>query len=241
MRKMLILAAVLAVACQPQERTFRPGPDGSINIGIVKEAGGPVTFRALIPNDSGEATTVSQYRTDCRCTSLRFVSREAGAGEDFVLEITYDPAYRKDAVREGFQLKFANNVLKDLAVVARVIPCNHPMEEDFRYRLDGGLWVTHSKIAFGEMSPGEGKSFVLGLGNGTGRSVSVALSPEGPHAGAVSLRNPGKLPRDGRGTVSVRFTMPGGIPQGDTLWIPVRPYLNGKALENTVTIYSIAK
>lgn len=244
-RPLLILSLITAILLFPccssgEPKTVRAAEDGTIRLGKIKEERGAVRLRVLVANGTGEKTTIKKFSTDCRCTTLKPSVSSAGNGEDFVIDLIFDPAYRVGKVREGFHLWLANGVIKDFALEANVVPCPHPMDEEFRYALSGGLWLSHIRIPFGKMEAGQDGELVIGIGNGSGRKTTVDLAPEGPYAGSVSLRRPLRLKNGGRDTLSVRFTMPSDIQPGDTLWIPVQPYMDGKATEEKLYVYSSA-
>ena len=153
-----MMAALLAAACAPKDgiRTIRTSTDREADLGKIKEIDGPLTFRLVVKNDYPDTLYPVQLYTPCGCTEARFERKPVAPGEDEVIEVTYNPAYRPGPMMEEIQVYYRNSPVKarSLVIKGEVIGYNHPIEEDRPYAYGEGLYMSHKVLNFGQLRPG---------------------------------------------------------------------------------------
>ena len=228
MRKLLMMAALLAAACAPKDgiRTIRTSTDREADLGKIKEIDGPLTFRLVVKNDYPDTLYPVQLYTPCGCTEARFERKPVAPGEDEVIEVTYNPAYRPGPMMEEIQVYYRNSPVKarSLVIKGEVIGYNHPIEEDRPYAYGEGLYMSHKVLNFGQLRPGETGDFFFRYGNGNTKKATVVFDIPDSWKPYVRMRQPGKMKADERDTVHVKFTMPDGL---ESLEFSLQPLVNG--------------
>lgn len=232
----LALLAILA-ACTPKDgvRTFPAREGKDVNIGKIKEIDGPVTVRLVIRNEYPDTLYPVQLHTPCGCTKAQFERKPVAPGEDEVLEVTYNPAYRPGPMREEIQVRYLDSPVqvRTFAIQGEVIGYNHPIEEDRPYAYGEGLYMSHQVLSYGRLRPGQTGDFFFRHGNGNPRKADIVFDIPDAWKPYVRMRQPGKMKADERDTIHVKFTMPEGL---DSVDFALQPRVNGKPTESVLTI-----
>lgn len=228
---LLAMAACLLMlaGCSPKGavRTIRATTDTEADLGRIKEIDGPVTVRLLVKNDYPDTLHPVDLYTPCRCTKVHFSQEPVAPGEDEVLEVTYNPAYRPGPMMEQISVYYLHSPVKvrSLVIKGEVIGYNHPIEEDRPYNFGEGLFMSHMVLGFGAMAPGETRDMFFRHGNGNKRKADVRFEVPQEWQPYLRLRQPGTMKADERDTLHVRFTLP---QDKDTVSFFVQPFVNGK-------------
>lgn len=237
MKKALYLVLLLTAACTPKDgvRTIRTTEGRDADLGKILEIDGPVTFRLVVKNDYADTLYPAQLYTPCGCTQVRFDRKPVVPGQDEVLEVTYNPAYRPGPMREEIQVQYQDSPVKvrSFVIKGEVIGFNHPIEEDRPYAYGEGLYMSHKVLSYGRLRPGETGDFFFRHGNGNDRKATVTFDiPDGwkPY---VRMRQPGKMKADQRDTIHVKFTMPEGL---DSVDFSLQPRVDGKPTQEVLRI-----
>ena len=245
MRKTLSAVAgclLLLASCAQKGgvRIIRATTDTEADLGRIKEIDGPVTVRLLVRNDYPDTLHPVDLYTPCRCTKVHFSRTPVAPGEDEVLEITYNPAYRPGPMMEQISVYYTHSPVKvrSLVLKGEVIGYNHPMEEDRPYDFGEGLFMSHKVLGFGAMAPGEVRDMFFRHGNGNTRKADIRFEIPEEWQPFLRLRQPGKMQADERDTIHVRFTMPEGI---DTVGFLLQPCVNGKPTAEKLRIRAVKK
>ena len=238
MRKLAMAAMlVMAVACGPKDgvRTYRTASNQETDLGKIIEKDGPVTFRLVARNDLADTLYPVQLYTPCGCTQVKFDRKGVAPGEDEVLEVTYDPAYRPGHMMEEIVVYYRNSPVRSRGFVIKgeVIGFLHPIEEDRPYAYGEGLYMSHKVLHFGSKMPGETGDIFFRHGNGGKKKADIRFDIPEAWQPYVRMRQPGRMKADERDTIHVKFTMPEGI---DTVNFTIQPYVNGKATEEVLCI-----
>lgn len=238
----LLLAALAACGPKSGIREIRTADNLEADLGTIREADGPVTFRLVIRNETGDTLIPLQTYTYCGCTKVEADRTPVPPGADQRITVTYDPAYRPGRFMEEILVNYNDGkTVRSFIFKGEVIGMDHPVEEDHPYDFGGGLHLSHEVLHYGRREAGETGDIFFRYANGTDRPMDLAFLPEGDHTGAVRLRSPLHLDAGERDTLHVRFTMPEGIAPDDTLWIPIRVEANGKILDKALRIKAIGK
>ena len=238
MRRILLAAALLAAAaCSPKDgvRAIRTAEGRDADLGKIKEVDGPVTVRLLAKNTYPDTLYPVQLHTPCGCTQANFDRKPVAPGEDEVLEVTYNPAYRPGPMREEIQVRYQNSPVqvRTFAIKGEVVGYNHPIEEDRPYAFGEGLYMSHKILNYGRLRPGETGDFFFRHGNGNTRKADIVFDIPAEWRPYLRMRQPGKMKADQRDTIHVKFTMPEGL---DSVYFALQPRVNGKTTEEVLTI-----
>ena len=238
MRKTLpVILLILAAACTPKDgiRILRTAEGEEADLGKIKEIDGPVTVRLLVKNTYPDTLYPVQLYTPCGCTEARFDRKPVAPGDDEVLEVTYNPAYRPGPMREEIQVRYRNSPVqvRNLAIKGEVVGFNHPIEEDRPYAYGEGLYMSHKVMSYGRMRPGQTGDFFFRHGNGNTRKATVTFDIPQAWQPYLRMRQPGKMKADERDTIHVKFTMPEGV---DSVEFALQPRVDGKPTEEVLTV-----
>ena len=235
-------AIVLAVACGPKDgvRSLRVTTSTEADLGKIKEIEGPVTVKLLCRNDYADTLYPVQLHTPCGCTQVAFDRKPVAPGEDEVLTVTYDPAYRPGPMMEEIVVYYRNSPVRSRSMVIKgqVIGYNHPIEEDRPYAYGEGLYMSHKVLNFGARDVGETADMFFRHGNGGKKKADIRFDIPESWQPYVRMRQPGRMKANERDTIHVKFTMPENI---DTVDVDIQPLVNGKPTEQTLRIKAIKK
>ena len=233
---------VLAVSCGPKDgvRTFRTNASEEVDLGKIIEKDGPVTFRLVARNELADTLYPVQLYTPCGCTQVQFDRKPVAPGEDEVLTVTYDPAYRPGPMMEEIVVYYRNSPVRSRGFVIKgeVIGFLHPIEEDRPYAYGEGLYMSHKVLNFGARGVGETADMFFRHGNGGKKKADIRFDIPESWQPYVRMRQPGRMKADERDTIHVKFTMPENI---DTVDVDIQPLVNGKPTEQTLRIKAIKK
>lgn len=246
MKKAIVILAALAavVSCGGGDgvRTIRTSENTEANFGKIKEIDGPVTVRLLSRNESADTLYPVRLYTPCACTEVKFDRTPVPPGEDEVIEVSYNPAYRPGKMMEEIQVYYAGNPpkMRSFIIVGEVIGYNHPIKEDRPYNLGSDFYVSHKILSFGVLRPGMTKSVILRYGNGGTRRADVRFDVPEEWQPYLQFRQPGRMKADQRDTVHVKFTMPESAGAGERIVFPLQPVVNGSPVEEAIRINAVA-
>lgn len=237
LKAILIVSAAFALASCKEKGPleFKADDTTVVNIGTVKEADGPVEFTILYYNATPDTLVAAQSRSSCRCTTPRVNNRPVPPGEYQSIPVKYNPSYQKGAVDEQVDIRYTDGTIRSFPFIANVVPMKHPVTDHARYAMGRDFYSSHKVLSFGLMEPGETKEMYFSIGNDTPRKMKVAFELDGKYAGNVAMRSRVVMPRDGRDTVHVRFTMP-DLPSGDTLQVKILPVIGSAPAEQALTL-----
>ena len=241
-RVYLLPVLLLLAACGPKDgvRVIRTTTSTEADLGKIMEIDGTVKVRLLVKNDLPDTLWPLRLYTPCGCTQVDFSREPVAPGQDEVLEVSYNPAYRPGPMMEEIVVYYQNSPVKSRSLVIKgeVIGYNHPIEEDRPYAFGEGLYMSHKVLHFGALSPGQTRDIFFRHGNGNTKKADIRFDIPSEWQPYVSMRQPGKMKADERDTIHVKFSMPEGI---DTVAFAIQPYVNGKATETALTIKAIRK
>ncbi len=240
--RMTIAAALLVISCGPRDgiRTIRTTASQEADLGKIYEIDGPVTFRLVVRNELADTLYPVQLYTPCGCTKARFDRKPVAPGEDEILEVTYDPAYRPGRMMEEIVVYYRDSPVRSRGFVIKgeVIGYLHPIEEDRPYAYGEGLYMSHKVLHFGGRQPGEKADMFFRYGNGGKKKADIRFNIPQEWSPYVRMRQPGRMKSNGRDTIHVSFTMPQNI---DSVDFAIQPTVNGKITEEVLRIKAYKK
>ena len=223
-------------------REIRTSENTEADLGVMKEKDGIVHAVLVVRNESPDTLSPAMAYTVCGCLAATVGREPVLPGEDFRIDVKYNPSYRKGIIMEEIIVPFIDNPrMLSLIVKGEVIPMKHPVEDDYPYDFGEGLHLSHEVLHYGKMSPGQNGDIFIRVASERKRRTTVSFLPEESLKGSLRMRGELPLEKEGRDTLHFRFTMPEGIPAGDTVWFSVYPALNGKMLDKPLKIKSISK
>lgn len=232
-----VLVTLAAVACGPKDgiKVIRASEDTEADFGKIMEIDGPVTVRLLCRNEFADTLFPMRIHTPCGCTIADTDKKPIAPGEDEVIEVTYNPAYRPGIMMEEIQVYYQNSPvrMRSFIIKGNVIGYNHPIEEDRPYNMGEGLYMSHRVLVFGSMRPGQTRDIFFRHGNGNTKKANIVFDIPQEYQPYVRMRQPGKMKADERDTIHVKFTMPEGA---DTVLFKIQPMVNGKPTESAITV-----
>ena len=238
MKKVLLFTVLLAaVACGPKgPKEYHVSETVEANLGKIKEIDGAVTFKLYAKNDCADTLFPRMIYTPCGCTVAKNDQKPVAPGEEEVIEVTYNPAYRAGKIMEEIQVYYQNSPVKmrSFIICGEVIACSHPIEESCRYNLGLDFYSSHKILSYGVFNPGETKDMFFRFGNGGKKTVKVSFEIPEEFAPYIRVRQPGKMKADQRDTVHVKLTLPEGV---DTMRFSIQPLINGKPTDEPVNVY----
>lgn len=238
MKKVILFAVLLAaVACGPKgPKEYHVSESVAADLGTIKEINGPIDFTLLVFNNYQDTLYPKMIYTPCGCTAAKSDNTPVAPGEEEVIKVTYNPAYRPGKMREDIVIYYQNSPVKTrhIAITGEVIGCNHPIEESCRYNLGQDFYSSHKILNYGLLNPGETKDMFFRYGNGGKKSAKVIFEIPEEYAPYIRVRQPGKMKADQRDTVHVKLTLPVGV---DSLRFSIQPLINGKPTDEPINIY----
>lgn len=220
---------------------MRVGRDGEANLGRILEKDGPVRVRLLLRNEFDSALNPLQLTTSCGCAKGSFSREPVAPGQDEVVEVLYNPAYRPGPMREKIQIRYVDSPvpIRDIYLSGEVIGFTHPIEEDRPYAYGRDLYMSHQVLHYGTLAPGESGDMFFRYGNGDGRkSHELHFDIPEPYRPCVRLRQPGRMTPDLRDTLHLTFTMPSGA---DTVRFFIQPTVDGRPTDGKLEVKCVAR
>ena len=233
----MALLVTAAMACGPKDgvKVIRASESTEADFGNIKEIDGKVTVRLLCRNEFADTLFPVSIHTPCGCTIADTDKKPIAPGEDEVIEVTYNPAYRPGPMMEEIQVYYQNSPVRfrSFIIKGNVIGFNHPIEEDRPYNMGEGLYMSHKVLIFGSMRPGQTRDMFFRHGNGNTKKANIVFDIPHEYQPYLRMRQPGKMKADERDTIHVKFTMPEGV---DTVLFKIQPMVNGKPTESAITV-----
>lgn len=240
-----LACAVAACAGRPSGTAVREiatTENTEADLGRMKEKDGPVQAVLTVRNEEPDTLYPVMAYTRCGCLTATVDRAPVPPGRDVRVHVEYNPSYRKGIIMEEVGVSFRDRrQMMSLIIKGEVVPMKHPVEEDYPYDFGGGLHLSHEVLHYGKMEAGQTGDIFIRVASERKRPVTVSFAPEAALRDHLAFRGDLRLPGEGRDTLHFRFTMPDGIPPGDTLWFSVIPAVGGKPLDKPLRIKSIAR
>lgn len=209
------------------------------DLGKIKEEKGTVQARLVVANPTSSVLTPVQAYTRCTCLKAKVDRNPVAPGENVLIELDYNPAYKEGIIMEEVQVIFADSdYLMSLVVKGDVLPCKHPVTDYAAYDFGSGLYISQEVVPFGKLQPGESGSVYVSLASDKKRPIEVTFDSPSKNIHMIQSK---RLEKEGRDTLQLGFTMPKDASPGDTLLLPVGVLVNGKHQEKPLIVKAIAR
>jgi len=238
MKSFIFIISILLFFINPLlSQTLSPNitfTERSFDFGTILEKNGKVSHVFIFHNNGSKPVIIDEIQSGCGCIGRVLSKTPVKPGGEGKVTIIFNPSYKSGFFSKEI-LVFSNkgqNYTR-IWVTGKVIPFEHPVEEDYPYNYGNGLHLRLQVMAFGYLKAGETKQMELNYANGTNQKMTLIFKVEG-NATGLKFTNPGIIGPKAKGVMKVTYTMP--RIGGKDVVFNVIPYLNNKKLTQNLKI-----
>jgi len=238
MKSFIFIISILLFFINPlRSQTLSPNitfTERSYDFGPILEKNGKVSHVFTFNNNGSRPVVIDEIESGCGCIGRVLSRTPVKPGGQGKVTIIFNPSYKSGFFSKEI-LVFSNkgqNYTR-IWVTGKVIPFEHPVEEDYPYNYGNGLHLRLQVMAFGYLKAGETKQMELNYANGTNQKMTLSFKVEG-NATGLKFTNPGIIGPKAKGVMKVTYTMP--RIGGKDVVFNVIPYLNNKKLTQNLKI-----
>ncbi len=182
----LFSVAALATMAQPQVKWIST----KVDIGIVREADGPVTVPFRFVNMGPGEAAVTDTRGACACTMAVAQKGTIAAGDTATVNVTFNPHNFMGFIEKKVHATIygkPNNAT--LVIQGYVIATDSTIMRKYPYHAQGALWLRSDTIDFGTMTAGSERTVYLDAYNASAQPLRLTFPslPAGVKASAGVL------------------------------------------------------
>lgn len=204
------------------------------DFGTINEANGKVSHSFIFHNKGKTPVLINEIYSGCGCIGKVLTKAPVKPGEKGEVTIIFNPDYKSGFFSKEVVVYHNNGQnYNRIWVKGVIIPCEHPIEDDYHYNFGDGLYLRLKVMAFGYLMTGETKKMDLHYANDTNKEMTLSFFAEG-NKGGLKFENPGKIGPGNRGFVTFYYTMP--YLNNDDIVICLYPIVNNKKLTTTLDI-----
>ncbi|MGC4103883.1 DUF1573 domain-containing protein [Ferruginibacter sp.] len=204
------------------------------DFGTIMEKNGKVSHVFTFRNAGKTPVVVTDVFSACGCIGNVITKEPVKPGGKGKVTITFNPEYKSGFFSK--ELVVYSNDRKEFSriwVQGKIIPAEHPIEEDYPYNYGNGLYMRLKVMAFGYLKPGETRQMELHYANNTNKPMTLNFLMKDKRTGLV-FKNPGTIAAKGKGVMTVAYTMP--KESKDDVLFTLYPYVNNKQLSETLQV-----
>ena len=222
----LLNAQSLSASIVFEERVF--------DFGTILEKDGSISHTFVFQNKGNSPVTIDEVNSGCGCIGTSLSKEPVKPGEKGKINITFNPEYKTGFFSKEIVV-FSNNYenFNRIWVEGKIIPSEHPIEDDYPYNFGEGLYLKLKVMAFGYLKPGMNKQMELQYANDTNEEMTLNFEMAS-NKGGLKFKNPGKIAPKARGTVNFSYNMP--YLTTDDVVLQLNPYVNNKKLQEVLEI-----
>ena len=132
------------------------------DFGEIKEEDGLVSHEFEFRNVSQKVLSINGVTSGCGCVQFEYPKEPLRPNATGKVKVTYNPAYRPGFFSKEVVVLSNNNAnYNRIWVKGTVIPCQHPVSENYPYEYGSGLWMNFEVMAFGTIGKGGTKTMKL--------------------------------------------------------------------------------
>lgn len=144
------------------------------DFGEIKEENGLVSHEFEFKNVSQKVISINGVTSGCGCVQFEFPKEPLRPNTTGKVKVTYNPAYRPGFFSKEVVVLSNNNAnYNRIWVKGTVIPCKHPVSENYPYEYGSGLWMNFEVMAFGTIGKGGTKTMKLKYVNDTDNDIQL--------------------------------------------------------------------
>jgi len=243
MKSIIFIIPILLFLINPlRSQTLSPNitfVERSYDFGSILEKTGKVSHVFIFHNNGSRPVVIDEIESGCGCIGRVLSKTPVKPGGEGKVTIIFNPSSKSGFFSKEI-IVFSNkgqNYTR-IWVTGKVIPFEHPVEEDYPYNYGNGLHLRLQVMAFGFLKAGETKQMELNYANGTNQKMTLNFKVE-VNAGGLKYINPGIIGPKAKGVMTFSYTMPRF--GGKDVVFNVIPYLNNKRLTENLKIKILRK
>lgn len=177
------------------------------DFGRIEEAEGVVRCRFEGKNLGKEPTVILSVGVSCGCTTPTFSRKPILPGEDFSLEVEFDPSGRPGPFEKELVLYDAKQQTVRLRIRGEVIPRKRRVEECYPIVAGGGVRLTQNYLPMGNLRQDESRVVEVGIVNTATEVRHLHFASEQPSR-FITLSYPRTLQPGEQGEILVECEIP---------------------------------
>jgi len=205
----LFFMCFTSMAQEPQHSEKLVFEERIFDFGEIEEKDGLVSHEFKFKNVGQEVIFVNEVTSGCGCVEFEFPKEPIRPNGTGLVKVTYNPAYRpgffsKEVAVLSNNSRFYNRIW----VKGTVIPCEHPVSENYPYNYGNGLWMNFEIMAFGSISKGGTKMMKLKYINDTDKDIQLMFVVVGGNTD-IKFTSPHLVKAREEGVMPVRYQYSG--------------------------------
>ncbi|WP_225684115.1 DUF1573 domain-containing protein [Bacteroides thetaiotaomicron] len=202
------------------------------DFGEIKEENGLVSHEFEFKNVSQKVISINGVTSGCGCVQFEFPKEPLRPNATGKVKVTYNPAYRPGFFSKEVVVLSNNNAnYNRIWVKGTVIPCKHPVSENYPYEYGSGLWMNFEVMAFGTIGKGGTKTMKLKYVNDTDNDIQLMFVVIGGNTD-LKFTSPRQVKAREEGVMPVEYQYSGSFPTDTRVY----PVINGRALMKPLKI-----
>lgn len=169
-----LLLSVSMYAQEPELSKNIQFKERVFDFGEIKEEDGVVFHEFVFENVGPGVVHINGMSTGCGCVQYEFPKEPIRPGASDKVKVGYNPAYRPGFFSKEVVVLSNNNAnYNRIWVKGVVLPCKHPVSENYPYEYGEGLWMNFEVMAFGTVGIGKAKTMKLEFANDTDKNMQL--------------------------------------------------------------------
>ncbi len=229
------LHPLFALPQEPQLSENLQFEERKFDFGEIQEQDGIVSHVFLFKNIGKTVVHISGMSTGCGCVQYEFPKEPIQPGRTGEVTVSYNPAYRPGFFSKEIVVLSNNNTCYNrIWIKGSVIPCRHPVSENYPYEYGSGLWMNFEIMAFGTISKGHSKTMELKYTNDTDKDMQLTFVVVGGNTD-IKFTSPRLVRPHEEGIMPVTYLNSGQFGTETNIY----PVVNGKVQAKPLTITCI--
>lgn len=217
-------AQVFSEDIQFEERVF--------DFGEIEEKDGLVSHEFVFKNRGQKTISISNVTSGCGCVSFEFPKEPVRPNAGGKVEVTYNPAYRPGFFSKEIAVLTNNNAnYNRIWVKGTVVPCQHPVSENYPYEYGMGLWMNLEVVAMGTINVGQEKTIKLKYANDSDADIQLLFVVVGGNKDII-FTSPRLVKAHEEGIMPITYRNTSNYSARTNVY----PVVNGKVLVKPFTV-----
>lgn len=185
-----LLAAILIMLCACSAGAKRPNEtlrfnESVHNFGDIREENGKVSHTFRFTNTGKKPVVILYARSGCNCVRTEIPKKPVAPGKSATITVTYNPDYRPGAFSKEITVMCADETYKRIHVKGNVIPCRHPITDNYPYGYGHGLYMNFKRMVFATVRAGQEKTMKLRIANDGQKTINIRFEVSNPEYGVT--------------------------------------------------------
>lgn len=204
------------------------------DFGEIQEKDGVVSHTFTFRNEGKTPVAIEYVHSGCGCVRFEYPKEPIRPDKTGEVTVFYDPSYRPGFFsKEVVVLSNNRTNYNRIWVKGMVIPCEHPIEDEYRYDYGNGLWMDLQVLLFGKIRQGERQSVKLRYTNHTDRQMDLRFVVIGGNR-EIKFTSPGMLEPKEKGEMILHYVRE---QEGEKeVTVKVYPVVNGTPVSTPIIV-----